>query len=147
MRVERRRKKELPVVMTTPANTFRRACGDVKLSVSSLNLSTTRRETASARTWGGNKYADVRKEKLQMKWGDRTLWTKQCGFDVIWMTKYQKTTTPKCVYKRKTLLICTETITEYLNALVWMTGSDLRTVKSSASLTALWVKSDLEGLG
>lgn len=41
----------LPVVMTTPASTFRRACGDVKLSVSSLNLSTTRRETASARTW------------------------------------------------------------------------------------------------
>lgn len=37
--------------MTTPASTFRRACGDVKLSVSSLNLSTTRRETASARTW------------------------------------------------------------------------------------------------
>lgn len=41
----------LPVVMTTPARTFRRAWGEVKLSVSSLNLSTTRRETASARTW------------------------------------------------------------------------------------------------
>lgn len=40
----------LPVVMTTPARTFRRAWGEVKLSVSSLNLSTTRRETASART-------------------------------------------------------------------------------------------------
>lgn len=41
----------LPVVMTTPARTFLRAWGEVKLSVSSLNLSTTRRETASARTW------------------------------------------------------------------------------------------------
>lgn len=41
----------VPVVMTTPARTFRRAWGEVKLSVSSLNLSTTRRETASARTW------------------------------------------------------------------------------------------------
>lgn len=35
-------KNKSPVVMTTPANTFLRACGDVKLSVSSLNLSTTR---------------------------------------------------------------------------------------------------------
>lgn len=41
----------VPVVMTTPARTFRRAWGEVKLSVSSLNLSTTRRDTASARTW------------------------------------------------------------------------------------------------
>lgn len=41
--------------MTTPASTFRRACGDVKFSVSSLNLSTTRRDTASARTCGGDK--------------------------------------------------------------------------------------------
>lgn len=47
--------KAIPVVMTTPASTFRRACGDVKFSVSSLNLSTTRRDTASARTCGGNK--------------------------------------------------------------------------------------------
>lgn len=38
--------------MTTPAKTFLRACGDVKLSVSSLNLSTTRWDTASARTCG-----------------------------------------------------------------------------------------------
>lgn len=43
--------QNLPVVMTTPARTFRRAWGEVKFSVSSLNLSTTRRETASARTW------------------------------------------------------------------------------------------------
>lgn len=51
----------LPVVMTTPARTFRRACGDVKLSVSSLNLSTTKWETASARTWGthNQKYANI----------------------------------------------------------------------------------------
>lgn len=41
----------VPVVMTTPARTFRRAWGEVKLSVSSLNLSTTKRDTASARTW------------------------------------------------------------------------------------------------
>lgn len=40
----------LPVVMTIPARTFRRACGDVKFSVKSLNLSTTKRATASAKT-------------------------------------------------------------------------------------------------
>lgn len=40
----------LPVVMTTPARTFLRAWGDVKLSVKSLNLSTTKRATASAKT-------------------------------------------------------------------------------------------------
>lgn len=42
----------LPVVMTTPARTFRRACGDEKFSVKSLNLSTTKRATASANTCG-----------------------------------------------------------------------------------------------
>lgn len=40
----------LPVVMTTPASTFLRAWGDVKLSVKSLNFSTTKRATASAKT-------------------------------------------------------------------------------------------------
>lgn len=42
--------ERLPVVMTTPASTFLRACGDVKFSVSSRNFSITKRETASART-------------------------------------------------------------------------------------------------
>lgn len=42
--------ESIPVVMTTPAKTFLLACGDVKLSVSSLNLSTTKRDTASAKT-------------------------------------------------------------------------------------------------
>lgn len=36
--------------MTIPARTFLRACGDVKFSVKSLNLSTTKRATASAKT-------------------------------------------------------------------------------------------------
>lgn len=41
----------LPVVITTPESTFLRAWGEEKLSVRSLNLPRTRRETASANTW------------------------------------------------------------------------------------------------
>lgn len=46
---------QLPVVMTTPASTFLRACGEEKLSVRSPNLPRTRRETASANTWARNR--------------------------------------------------------------------------------------------
>lgn len=64
--------------MTTPAKTFLRACGDVKLSVSSLNLSTTRWDTASARTCGkqskhgSSAVLTERGRQTTQAWGVRT---------------------------------------------------------------------------
>lgn len=57
----------LPVVMTIPARTFRRACGDEKFSVKSLNLSTTKRATASANTCRTTQKCTLKKKKNNLK--------------------------------------------------------------------------------